>query len=186
MDEISSEGCRAWLNHGESMVLSGLRNEDAAMNPNYQEATLAQRARSITAHIAQRDLLGLYHEGNPDYKRIADLVQLSKADLSKLTGVAKSSVRFDANIPVPVAERLREIANIANLVAEFFNGDVQKVGLWFELANPMLGNISPRNMIRGGRYKRLLNFVLDAREAENAAPVPAAISGPGRDTSATR
>jgi hypothetical protein len=33
----------------------------------------------------------------------------------------------------------------------------------------MLGNISPRNMIRGGRYKRLLNFVLDDREAENAA-----------------
>jgi hypothetical protein len=32
------------------------------------------------------------------------------------------------------------------------------------------GNISPRNMIRGGRYKRLLNFVLEAREAANAAP----------------
>ena len=127
------------------------------------------KSRPITAHVARQDLLGLYRDGRPDYKRIADLVQLSKADLSKLTGIAKSSVRFDANIPVPVAERLREIANIANLVAEYFNGDVQKVGLWFELPNPMLGNISPRNMIRGGRYKRLLNFVLDAREAEDAA-----------------
>lgn len=123
---------------------------------------------SIAAHIARKDLLGLYQEGgHPDYKRIAELVQLSKSDLSKLTGVAKSSVRFDANIPVPVAERLREFANIANLVAEFFEGDVQKVALWFELSNPMLGSLSPRNMIRAGRYKRLLNFVLDAREAEN-------------------
>jgi hypothetical protein len=96
-------------------------------------------------------------------------VRLSKSDLSKLAGVAISSVRFDANIPVPVADRLREIANIANLVAEFFGGDAKKVGLWFELTNPMLGNISPRNMIRAGRYKRLLSFVLDAREAEVAA-----------------
>lgn len=139
------------------------------MSPMHEEAAAARRS-SITTHIARRDLLGLYREGHPDYKRIAELIQLSKADLSKLTGVAKSSVRFDANIPVPVAERLRELANIANLVAEYFDGDVQKVGLWFELQNPMLGNISPRNMIRGGRYKRLLNFVLDAREAENAAP----------------
>jgi hypothetical protein len=124
---------------------------------------------SIAAHIAREDLLGLYQQGHPDYKRIADLVQLSKSDLSKLAGVAKASVRFDANIPAPVAERLRELANIANLVAEFFAGDVHKVVLWFELPNPMLGNLSPRNMIRAGRYKRLINFVLDARAAENAA-----------------
>lgn len=126
------------------------------------------RSRPITGHVAQ-DYLGLYRDDPPDYKRIAELVQLSKADLSKLAGVAKSSVRFDANIPVPVAERLREIANIANLVAEFFGGDARKVGLWFELPNPMLGSISPRNMIRAGRYKRLFSFVLDAREAEVAA-----------------
>src|ERR1700731_4914937 len=111
------------------------------MNPVPQDAV--SRRASIASHIARRDLLGLYREGIPDYKRIADLVQLSKADLGKLAGVAKSSVRFDASIPVPGAERLRG-----------------------------LGNIPPRNMIRGGRYKRLLNFVLDAREAENATPGP--------------
>ena len=136
-----------------------------------QDAGQRVGARSIAGHIAKQDLLGLYQKGCPNYKRIADLVQLSKADLSKLSGVAKSSVRFDANIPESVAERLREIANIANLVAEYFQGDPVKVGLWFELQNPMLGNMSPRNMIRGGRYKRLLNFILDAREAEAAAPV---------------
>ncbi len=125
---------------------------------------------SIVDHIARHDLLHLYRGGRPDYKRVADLVKLNKADLGRLSGVAKSSVRFDSHIPEPVAERLREIANIANLVAEFFSGDAQKVGLWFEIANPLLGNVSPRNMIRIGRYKRLLNFVLDAREAEAAAP----------------
>ncbi len=125
---------------------------------------------SIVSHIANQDLLHLYRDGHPDYKRIADLTKLSKADLSKISQVAKSSVRFDTHIPEPVAARLREIANIANLVAEFFAGDAQKVGLWFEIANPMLGNASPRDMIRFGRYKRLLNFVIDAREAEAATP----------------
>jgi hypothetical protein len=134
-------------------------------------ATALRNSRSsLVSHIASADLLHLYRDGHPDYKRIADLTKLSKADLSKISQVAKSSVRFDAHIPEPVAERLREIANIANLVAEFFAGDAQKVGLWFEIANPMLGNVSPRDMIRIGRYKRLLNFVIDAREAEAATP----------------
>lgn len=125
-------------------------------------------SRPVTGHIAS-DILGLYHKGKPDYRRVAELAKLSKEDLGKIAKVAKSSVRYDESIPASVAERLREIANIANLVAEFFEGDVHKVGLWFELPNPHLGNISPRTMIRGNRYKRLLNFVLDAREAEQAA-----------------
>jgi len=136
---------------------------------NAPATALRNPAPSIVSHIAN-DVLHLYKDGHPDYRRIADLTKLSKADLGKISKVAKSSVRFDAHIPEPVAERLREIANIANLVAEFFQGDVQKVGLWFEIANPMLGNISPRDMIRIGRYKRLLNFVVDARAAEAATP----------------
>src|SRR5882724_12815706 len=149
---------RSWLIHGIIVLM----NSPAAALPNPRP--------SIVSHIANEDLLHLYREGRPDYKRIADLIKLSKADLSKISQVAKSSVRFDSNIPEPVAERLREIANIANLVAEFFAGDAQKVGLWFEIANPMLGNVSPRDMIRIGRYKRLLNFVVSAREAEAATP----------------
>jgi hypothetical protein len=121
---------------------------------------------SIVRHIAQSDPMALFPNGEPDYRRVAKLIGLSKADLGKLAGVARSSVRFDGHIPEPVAERLREVANIANLIGEFFSGDAIKVGLWFELANPMLGNVSPRTMIRLGRYKRLLNFVLQAREEE--------------------
>lgn len=134
----------------------------------HSPTTAARTASVVTGHIAE-DLLGLYRDGRTDYRRVADLVRLTKDDLSKIAKVAKPSVRFDDAIPAAVAERLREIANIANLVAEYFGGDAQKVALWFELPNPQLGNVSPRNMIRGDRYKRLLNFVLDAREAEAAA-----------------
>lgn len=123
--------------------------------------------RRITEHIAP-DILGFYRHGQPDYKRVADVVKLTKEDLSKISKVSKSSVHFDDTIPAATALRLRQIANIANLVAEFFDGDIHKVALWFELPNPHLGNVSPRTMIRGDRYKRLLNFVLESREAELA------------------
>ena len=106
-----------------------------------------------TGHIAP-DILGFYRYGRPDYKRVADMVKLTKEDLGKISKVSKSSVRFDDAIPAAMAIRLREIANIANLVAEFFDGDIHKVALWFELPNPHLGNVSPRTMIRGDRYKR--------------------------------
>jgi hypothetical protein len=65
---------------------------------------------------------------------------------------------------------MREIANIANLVGEFFAGDEHKVALWFEIANPMLGNISPNNLIRLGKQKPPLTFVVSAREENSAAP----------------
>lgn len=123
---------------------------------------------SIASHIAVDDFLHFYRGGQPDYERIADVAKLSKTDLAKIAQVAKSSVRFDAQIPEPVAQKLRDIANIANIVAEFFDGDAQKVGLWFEITNPMLGNVSPRDMIRIGRYQHLLNFVIDARETDAA------------------
>jgi hypothetical protein len=122
-------------------------------------------ARPITGHVAT-DVLRLYREGRLDYRRVAELTRLSKEDLSKLAKVARSSVRFDDAIPAAVAERLREIANIANLVAEYFDGDASKVSLWFALPNPLLGHVSPTTMIRGNRCRRLLSFVLEAREAE--------------------
>ena len=135
-----------------------------------QSGTRTRAAHPLTGHIAE-DVLGLYHGRRPDYRRVAELVKLSKEDLGKLAAVSKSSVRFDDSIPAALAERLREIANIANLVGEYFNGDADKVALWFELPNPMLGNISPRTMIRGNRYKRLLSFVLGAREAIDDLPL---------------
>jgi hypothetical protein len=136
---------------------------------NSPAASLRATRPSIVSHIAP-DVLNLFREGRPDYRRIAELTKLSKTDLGKISQVAKSSVRFDVHIPEPVAERLREIANIANLVAAFFAGDVQKTSLWFEIANPMLGNISPSNMIRMSKQKRLLSFVVSAREENSATP----------------
>jgi hypothetical protein len=78
------------------------------------------------------------------------------------------SVRYDEKIPKDVFDRLQEIANICELVAQHFSGDVRKTALWFKTKNPLFGNIAPRDMIRYGRYERLRRFITEAI-AENAA-----------------
>jgi hypothetical protein len=59
-------------------------------------------------------------------------------------------------------ERLVQIASICNLVAQFFDGNAEKTALWFTTKNPMLGDMTPRDMIRFGRYDKLRRFVIGA------------------------
>lgn len=56
-----------------------------------------------------------------------------------------------------------------DLVLKFFDGDLAKTDLWFSAKNPLLGGISPREMIRLGRYDKLLRWMLE-QLAENEAP----------------
>jgi len=52
-------------------------------------------------------------------------------------------------------------------VVGFFEDDVAKTALWFRLPNPLLGDVSPRDMIRYRRYAKLQGFVVEAL-ADNA------------------
>ena len=116
--------------------------------------------------VPKNDLLNLWSSDGLDYREVSELLEYDKNELSKLAGVAKSSVRFDAKIPRDLNERLEEIAVIANLVAEYFEGDGEKTALWFRMPNPMLGGLAPRDMIRRGRYNKLLNFVVRAHDEQ--------------------
>ena len=60
-----------------------------------------------------------------------------------------------------------ELEQLCETVLGFFEGDVNRAALWFRLPNPLLGDLSPRDMIRYGRYGKLKEFVLEAL-AENA------------------
>ena len=69
---------------------------------------------------------------------------------------------------------LTEIAVICGLVAQFFDGDARKTQLWFQTRNPLLGNLSPRDMVRYGRHEKLRKVVMEAL-TENGIPVPSAV-----------
>jgi len=117
--------------------------------------------------VPEHDYLNFWPGSQFDPQHVVRFLELSKPDVAKIASVAPSSVRFDQKIPKDVFERLAEIANVCGLVAQFFQGDVAKTALWFRTKNPLLGNISPRDMIRYGRYEKLRRFVMDALE-ENA------------------
>lgn len=97
-----------------------------------------------------------------DPKSVVDFLSINNQEVSRIASVAKASVRYDADMPRAVRERLEEIANVANMVADIFDGDEKKTALWFRSKNPMLGDISPRDMVRMGRYDRLRRFVVNA------------------------
>ncbi len=118
----------------------------------------------IFSNVAKQDYLKLFDDGHPKYQEIMRVFEFQKQDVARATGVAQSSVRWDEHVPTEVRERFREWANLVNLVAGFFDGDVKKTVLWFALPNPSLGNIAPRDMIRFGRSKRLMKFVVTALE----------------------
>ena len=120
----------------------------------------------IFANVPQQDYLSVFKDDKPVYNRIVDFLDFKKEDISKATEVPLSSVRYDEKIPKELHERIKEWAILLNLVAEHFKGDATKTALWFTTPNPLLGNISPRDMIRFGRYKKLFKFIFNAL-AEN-------------------
>ncbi len=130
--------------------------------------------------VSDRDSLKFWRGNALDYQKVRDFIGLDTRDVSRLAGVAKSSVRYDDKAPREVREHLENVANVCNLVFQFFDDDV-KTKLWLQTPNPMLGNVSPRDMIRFGRYNKLLRFVTQAMEEgagrgeakqKSAAPTP--------------
>jgi uncharacterized protein (DUF2384 family) len=122
--------------------------------------------QTLISNIAEEDYLGFWSQPGeqPNYRAITDFLQIDKEETAKIARVATSSVRYDRKIPQELADRLEEIANIANRVAALFDGDVQKTALWFRTPNPVLGDVSPRDMLRMNRYKRLAKFVTEAEQ----------------------
>lgn len=101
--------------------------------------------------------------GEPEGERIIKLLKFEKKDISAAANIPIDSVRYDKKGSKEVKQRLAEWATALNLVANFFK-DEQKTILWFNTPNPLLGDMTPRDMIRIGRFKKLLNFIQTALE----------------------
>jgi uncharacterized protein (DUF2384 family) len=119
--------------------------------------------------LTTTDPLEFWSSNGLDYRKVSEFLDLNAEELSKIGGVSKRSVRLDSHIPHDLAVRLEQIANICAIVAGYFEGDVGKTALWFRTPNPMLGDISPRDMIRFGRCERLLMFVMANKNANSSS-----------------
>lgn len=115
------------------------------------------------------DLMGFGLGSSLNAKSVQSFLGLSKEDVSRIADVSPKSVRFDDAMPEPIRERLQEIAITINWVAKFFGGDVDKTRTWFKTRNPLMGDLSPRDMIRHGRFERLRKFILTAMSGQPSA-----------------
>jgi hypothetical protein len=99
-------------------------------------------------------------------KKVADFLKMTKDDMAEAAGVPKGSIRYDERIPADVHRYFLELASACEVVAEVFKGDAIKTEMWFHTRNPLLGNVSPRDMIRLGRFGKLMRFIQNARLGE--------------------
>ncbi|MGH8051051.1 MAG: hypothetical protein ACREPB_10370 [Arenimonas sp.] len=140
----------AWSNYGDTVEPS------IAFEKNIMSST------SLFANVPRTDYLHFGQGPSFNPKAVTELLGLKKQEVSKIAQVAESSVRYDQEIPHKVRERLEEIGSIINLVAGVFDGDIHKTALWFRTSNSMLGDVTPRDMIRLGRYDKLRKFIISA------------------------
>lgn len=123
---------------------------------------------ALFRNIPDEDLLGFGVGSAFDPRRVSDWLGLKKVDVSRVAEVSPKSVRWDNDMPAAVHDRLEEIALTCNMVAQAFGGDVVKTALWFKARNPMLGDVSPRDMVRLGRFDRLRRFIISAMNMQTA------------------
>lgn len=110
--------------------------------------------------------LDFYDKGGLAPKKVAEFLDLTKDEMAEAVGVPKGSVRYDERIPSDVHRYFLELASACEMVAEVFKGDSVKTEMWFHTRNPMLGNVTPRDMIRLGRFGKLIRFIQNARAGE--------------------
>ncbi|MBS0378113.1 MAG: hypothetical protein JSS29_06490 [Proteobacteria bacterium] len=123
----------------------------------------------LFATVSTADRLKFWENSGLNYQKVREFVGLETRDVAHATGLAKSSVRYDDKAPREVREHLANVANICNLVWTFFQDDI-KTKLWLQTPNPLLGDLSPRDMLRMGRYNKLLRFVTQALDQNGKAP----------------
>lgn len=132
---------------------------------------MEQINHGIFGNISNTKIPDFYKPGGePDYRYVVSVfMKFTNADLAKIASISIKSVRYeDDRMPPVLKERIREIMNVCEIVFEMMGNDIEKTQLWFRTRNQMLGNISPRDMIRYGRYSKLLDILMDIKNGNIA------------------
>ena len=126
------------------------------------------QVQTVFDSVPKEDPFHIFRGSEPNYQKVVKILDFKKEDVAKASNVASSSVRYDSKMPQELQQRILEWAVAISLAGEYF-GDLERTILWFHAPNALLGGISPRDMIRIGRFKKLLRFIHTARE-ENSKP----------------
>ena len=122
---------------------------------------LSPKSAALFNTVPRNDYLSLFPQGGTDYQKVVKFLDFSKKEVARASNIAVQSVRYDLKMPKELEDRIREWAVALSMVAQFFKNE-QKTILWFKTPNPLLGEISPRDMIKIGRFRKLHRFIYNA------------------------
>jgi hypothetical protein len=120
-----------------------------------------QEAAQLFNTIPDNDICGLYEKGGINFRKVIDTINFKNEDVAIATNLPQKSMRFDSKMSNELKKRLTEWAIAINLVATYFK-DASKTNIWFQVPNPLFGGITPRDMIRLGRFKKLMKYIQSA------------------------
>lgn len=114
---------------------------------------------NLFSNVPQGDLFGINKDNNINYHEAAKFLGMSKKAVAKAAGIAAASVRYDARMSTDLKEFFLELISVVSIVSAQFSQDKEKTRLWFSMPNPLLGGVTPINMIMLGKHKKLLKFI---------------------------
>jgi len=106
------------------------------------------------------------HSGNCDPDTVnEDEVCPRCSSVNHVEYVEAEHQEIEINVPENYRHEMEDKAReIFNNVSDLTGWRESKVRLWFQLANPLLGEVSPEWMIMNGRSERLEKFIAEARD----------------------
>jgi len=138
-----------WRKHGKIVVAGGVR---------------IMSQTTIFNTVPKSDVFKFFSRHNTvDGKRVVESLKFKKEDVSAATSIPLASVRYDEKMSALLERCLIEWATALNLVGNHFR-DTNKALLWFQISNPQLGDYSPRDLIKLGRFSKLMRFIQTALE----------------------
>ncbi len=125
---------------------------------------------SLFDSVSKAKHLPFYEHGDQtNFKKVVDCLGFDKKTVARATGLSQKTIRYDKGITKELKARINEWRLALEKVAEFFGGDINKTIDWFQLPNPRLGYVSPKDMIAFGRFNKLYKFILEAINENIAA-----------------
>lgn len=103
-------------------------------------------------------MMGDYWHGTVISKH-GKTVMLSGRDIDELKENMELAFSLETKIKANTNKKNTKDIDLIAPVANFFNGDAEKTKSWFKTENPMLGGISPNEMIARGRIEKLKEFI---------------------------
>ncbi len=98
-------------------------------------------------------------------ERLKDYVERAKAAVTRAQeelGIAKKNIKEFRESKALLAEEGPRLVSCREKVEKFFGGDMEKTRLWFKTPNPLLGDVSPDDMISLHKTAKLLAFIEEA------------------------